>query len=439
MDGISKNFTRRGLKKCPKCKQLNGVRASSCKNCKLKLDYNKTTEKLLKQVDQPNTTLEKSDPGPSTHQSQPGPSTSVERKEQFVWNQDVESLDIDNLSDIPVDILQDVEFSMEDNLIYLEDFELTDCQIELMDEFSLTDKIDIDIPGEENFEFDDLERELLEFEQFEKNLEEEIKAEDQVLSINNKIQVINKFLVKKLLRNQDKNQRDAEKPNLSTFIKLLASNGILLNKLKLKYSNPPVYSPEQVIIDFNQWLNSIIETIWNSMEFNGNADSRILTFSVNHNFFKCLSSRFTASSNKKRKANRKITITKGLHKGLQKSTWTFNRLLVVKQIFETEQMSIETEQKFMKISENPPRYEKFVIEEIDDDPPTSKCRKISPKVYSTRLKVNPKGSGEREHTFTISWTPNVLKKSQYGEMEINFFYQRRDSIGHKFIVDKKKK
>jgi hypothetical protein len=93
-------------------------------------------------------------------------------------------------------------------------------------------------------------------------------------------------------------------------------------------------------------------------------------------------------------------------------------------------MSIETEQKFMKVSESPPRYERFVI---DDVPVPQGFPKISPKLFSTRIKVNPTTRKEKENPFTISWTPNVLRKSQYGELEIKFYYER------KFVTDQNQK
>jgi hypothetical protein len=285
MEGLSSKFTRRGIKKCPNCRNLIGTRSLNCSKCKFQFSVGKSKKKS----------------STKKNSQEAERSVSYEEREEYVWKHEMEGFEINYLSDLPLEILPEQSDELEpseifypteqeppdqDQIIY-QDFELTDCQIELLDEFSLTDKIDIpNDNSHSNYEFHDIEKELLEFEQVEKNLEEEIiktESESKEKSIKNKVQIINKYLVKKLLKKQtNQSDSDAEKLNLQTFIKLLSSNGILLSQAKIKDGSGPVYSPEQVSIDFNQWLNSIIERIHFEMDFNGTANSRTLTFSVNH-------------------------------------------------------------------------------------------------------------------------------------------------------------
>lgn len=110
---------------------------------------------------------------------------------------------------------------------------------------------------------------------------------------------------------------------------------------------------------FNNWLDSVIETINSTIDFAHDGHPEPLVFSVSQVrpittefgaicmisfvsfqlFFAILRTKFSAGTKKKRLPNRTVLVSEGKHKGLTLFAWNFANLRLVQHIFSTKNVS----------------------------------------------------------------------------------------------------
>lgn len=239
----------------------------------------------------------------------------------------------------------DLDENIPNNNIELVGFESLDCQIELMDEFKLTDQIDMCTSG---FELSVNDSSIItNFDEFD-NAFNGISSEN--LEITKK-QLIKQKVVKKL------------------------ENIIEIS--------------ERTSLEFSCWLASVVERIHLAMDFNANGKPEKMLFSIPHVFFQCISTRFT-NGNKRRLPNSIFIIDASNSNsktlvGLVAHTYIFTNLNMVKNILKTEHIELNVEQRFTKKSCG-------TFCKIEEDVEIENCdqksyAKVRPTEYQTFLKV----------------------------------------------------
>lgn len=214
--------------------------------------------------------------------------------------------------------------------------ELIDCQIELMDQFKLTDHIDLSSNEIHLDEADDLFANAI--------------VDLSSLGMDLKLDPI------------------VEAPKPSSAVTL---SNVKVNR-DVSGSKPhriPRFDPNGEVCEtlmFDQWLESVVERVNNCMDYNDNGKPEPLVFSVCHvsiiydqsisivlfnktmcnfqGFFNTLSTRF--STGVKRRLPLVSTIDIGSRTGLARFTWKFSNVDIINNIFKTKSVHNQTNTKF---------------------------------------------------------------------------------------------
>ncbi|KFB44671.1 AGAP001614-PA-like protein [Anopheles sinensis] len=177
-----------------------------------------------------------------------------------------------------------------------ESLQLMDCQIELMDEFDLTDRIDFcpsDIECDESM--------LLPDDVFE-NLSVEVEPKE-----GKKEKLVEVTAKKAALRQGgrvEKEKLTRGSYNVRKLMKALESNGIIFNRLQRNRSSEPdessrktsplpAYEATLCNLSFTQWLESVIEQLNAIIDYNTNGKPEAQTFRIHEDFFRCIRARFS--------------------------------------------------------------------------------------------------------------------------------------------------
>lgn len=196
----------------------------------------------------------------------------------------------------------------------------------------------------------------------------------------------------------------------------------LLPNLLRRTSNP--IDEKNTILSFSEWLSSVTDRINDTMhyQFDGNPDP--LVFHVPQKFFDCLQQRISSSSKKKRLPNhatafvRKEALPLGT---FTKYTWNITNIQHVKQIFDTPERPLELSRRFVENRDgsfdlyNAPK--ENAVDSYGKQP-------IRPFELKTFLKVGHMSADQKDPPipFTLEWIPDVLPKSQIGELRMRFQY-----------------
>ncbi|GAB6023318.1 hypothetical protein CHUAL_008121 [Chamberlinius hualienensis] len=207
------------------------------------------------------------------------------------------------------------------------------------------------------------------------------------------------------------------------------------NKLYLKKTaGEAVLVEANVNVDFHQWLDGVIERIYELMHYQFDGNPEPLTYQIPNFFFDCLEERFSIGCKKRRLPNSTTIIARDKVPPLGSFThysWHFTNLLHVKQIFDTPKMQLEVIRYF---TEN--RDGTYVAHDPPVPPPETRYydkmkgrhQPIRPLELKTFLKVGKNGADVTP--FIIEWVPNLFPKSKTGELSIKFQYghQRNNQI-----------
>lgn len=237
---------------------------------------------------------------------------------------------------------------------------------------------------------------------------------------------------------KDDNKTEIDTSNIITITETITTNG---NKTRPLIKKGSVVQPKKtgiitvvdestVSIKFVQWLASVTERINQTMHYQFDGHPEPLVFHVPQVFFDCLQQRIATGVKKKRLPNsttafvRKDALPLGT---FSKYSWHITNILHVKQIFDTPEMPLDITRSFIENRDgtydlyHPPKDK--VDELAENYKKTEKTLLIKPSELKTYLKVGTMSSDQKEPTpFIIEWIPDILPKSQIGELRITFEY-----------------
>ncbi|XP_023213638.1 uncharacterized protein C2orf42 homolog [Centruroides sculpturatus] len=237
---------------------------------------------------------------------------------------------------------------------------------------------------------------------------------------------------------KDDNKNEIETPNIIAITETITTNG---NKTRPLIKKSSVVQPKKtgivtvvdestVSIKFVQWLASVTERINQTMHYQFDGHPEPLVFHVPQVFFDCLQQRIATGVKKKRLPNsttafvRKDALPLGT---FSKYSWHITNILHVKQIFDTPEMPLDITRSFIENRDGtydlyqPPKDK--VDELAENYKKTEKTLLIKPSELKTYLKVGTMSTDQKEPTpFIIEWIPDILPKSQIGELRITFEY-----------------
>ncbi|KAM6902063.1 uncharacterized protein C2orf42 homolog [Xenentodon cancila] len=208
-------------------------------------------------------------------------------------------------------------------------------------------------------------------------------------------------------------------------------------KLRLEESasgNAQVVDEHTVTMGFHQWLASVTERIHQTMHFQFDGKPRPLVYHIPQEFFNALQQRLSLGSKKRRLPNFTTVVKNdGLPLGsFSKYTWHITNLLQVKRTFDTPELPLEVTQSFVKNVDG--SYSRFHCPEPPPEPEllegcrTDRPQAIRPMELRTFLKVGPGTAEQKEASpFVMEWIPDVLPRSQMGELRISFEFGHQQS------------
>ncbi|XP_055907514.1 uncharacterized protein C2orf42 homolog [Eupeodes corollae] len=285
--------------------------------------------------------------------------------------------------------------------------ELSDCNIELMDQFELTNQIDLCNGG--------------------------VILSDTDLFQGNSIVMpdLSDTIVDDLIVAQNQNQPQLMLP--ITPLPVVEQNAVRISKKKTKKVNI-AHSPKKTLevvksavvdagkglnpgpsLEYVMWLDHVIECINMNVDFNSEEPNVSLSFNVHEDVFAHFSTSFT-NGVKCRLPNSTVVVKKGKFKGLLKYTWILQSASKVQSIFKTKNMSVEVERKFQPSGD---KYVPYVDEQCDLIVLNKKYKKISPKMYIAHIWFDCSNNNQKTG-FKIEWVPNVFPKSNFGVLNIEF-------------------
>uniref|UniRef100_A0A8D8BNL6 Uncharacterized protein C2orf42 homolog n=1 Tax=Culex pipiens TaxID=7175 RepID=A0A8D8BNL6_CULPI len=318
-----------------------------------------------------------------------------------------------------------------------ENIQLMECQIELMDQFMLTDRIDFcpsDVElSDENVVFPADEELGLVVDDTEVPKEPAPKTKSSKL-----VEVTTK---KAALRQTSKVAKEKLKKgsyNVRRLMKILESNGVVFNRIKRSEAaamavgsateggSIPSHEASLCGLTFTGWLESVIERINSVIHYAGNGKPDTLVFSIHETFFQCLRSRFSVG-HRLRMPDHSYELDEP-RRGLTCQVYKFSCYRSLRHVFKTDRIALKFEKSFCRAADGS-------FEEIDlsDGDGSSKVgRPIRAHEFTTYVKM---GSYRREeeaqvHYFVIEWIAGVLPVSRFGEMRISFEYGHRENRVH---------
>ncbi|KAL1376819.1 hypothetical protein pipiens_001565 [Culex pipiens pipiens] len=318
-----------------------------------------------------------------------------------------------------------------------ENIQLMECQIELMDQFMLTDQIDFcpsDVElSDENVVFPADEELGLVVDDTEVPKEPAPKTKSSKL-----VEVTTK---KAALRQTSKVAKEKLKKgsyNVRRLMKILESNGVVFNRIKRSEAaamavgsaaeggSVPSHEASLCGLTFTGWLESVIERINSVIHYVGNGKPDTLMFSIHETFFQCLRSRFSVG-HRLRMPEHSYELEEP-RRGLTCQVYKFSCYRSLRHVFKTDRIALKFEKSFRRAADG-----SFVEIDLSDGDGSSKVgRPIRAHEFTTYVKM---GSYRREedaqvHYFVIEWIAGVLPVSRFGEMRISFEYGHRENRVH---------
>ncbi|KAI3362108.1 hypothetical protein L3Q82_012437, partial [Scortum barcoo] len=196
-----------------------------------------------------------------------------------------------------------------------------------------------------------------------------------------------------------------------------------------------VVDERSVTMGFHQWLASVTERIHQTMHYQFDGKPQPLVYHIPQEFFNALQHRLSLGSKKKRLPNFTTAFVRndGLPLGsFSKYSWHITNVMQVKRIFDTPELALELSQSFVKNVDG--SYSRFRCPEPPPEPElpdgfrTDRQQAIRPMELRTFLKAGPGSADQKDAApFVIEWIPDVLPRSQMGELRISFEFGHQQS------------
>ncbi|KAM8705309.1 hypothetical protein ACLKA7_009728 [Drosophila subpalustris] len=297
--------------------------------------------------------------------------------------------------------------------------ELTDCNIELMDQYQLTDQIDLCS--------DDIELPLV-GEPFNILAPPPIFAKAAPPTTNQlpaielpTISVIKESAIKASeIVNEVKTRKQPPLP---------AKRHLIVNESTDTAAVEAVGVEVEPALAYEAWLDYVIELINDSVEPSPvQEQAAVSTRLVQHSLhvhketFSHFCKSFSAGI-KRRPLHKVSVIETGKHKGLSKYVWHFSASHTVKRIFSSRNLSLQLERSFERHKDGD--FVPYVRQVPAQTIPPSKQRFVYTKLRLYVVKMLFDTEQKNTSGLLLSWTPDVLAKSHFGLLQVEFTLQTR--------------
>ncbi|XP_050083298.1 uncharacterized protein LOC126569928 [Anopheles aquasalis] len=318
---------------------------------------------------------------------------------------------------------------------------IQDCQIELMDQFDLTDRIDfcpsdiecdeslllavppnvIQSPSDDSFCCTTTADLPLEGD----GKRAKGKKQPPLVEITTK---------KSALRQMSRLPRDkltGGSYSLRKLMKTLESNGILFNRIPRPATTTmpvdvPPYEASLCNLSFIRWLEAVIEQLNSVIEYSSDGRPGPQTFRIQEDFFRCLRARFSIGHH----LRQPDVVEPQAHPQKPASQFfKFTHHNQVLHVFRTERIALCFEKHFTRSACG-----QYTAIEIEDPPAVAIAtfpvtgRPIRPQVYSTFIKLGRykhEADQERIYHLGLEWIGGVLPRSGFGDLRITFEFGHR--------------
>ncbi|XP_016976045.1 uncharacterized protein LOC108042333 [Drosophila rhopaloa] len=309
--------------------------------------------------------------------------------------------------------------------VFAEPIELTDCNIELMDQFQPTDQIDICS--------EDIELPLISehynilaappiFTEATPSVDtDQLPIELATISVVKKAPVKVSEIVREV--------KTRKQPPLPAKRDLIVNNSDkvtpVVNTLCLDASVQPALS-------YSAWLDHVIELLNERFEPletpNAGLTKRLVqqNFHVHKDSFSHFCKSFSAGY-KRRPLDKSTVIESGKYKGLNQYTWHFTSSHTVKRIFSTPNIELHLERAFERHAEG--NFVPYVRPATEPNVPGKKRIVYTRlKLYMVKIIFEMSPKDQSGNGLLLTWTPDVLPRSQFGLMNVEFTVETRSPI-----------
>ncbi|XP_041565565.1 uncharacterized protein LOC108148639 isoform X1 [Drosophila elegans] len=308
--------------------------------------------------------------------------------------------------------------------VYAEPIELTDCNIELMDQFQPTDHIDICS--------EDIELPLIS-EPYNILAAPPIFAEGTPAVVTDQlpIELATISMVKKAPVKVSEivtEVKSRKQPPLPAKRDLIVNNSA---KVTPVIENLCLDASVQPALSYVAWLDHVIELLNEGLEplETPNAGLTIRLVQQNFHVHKETFSHFCKSFSaglKRRPLDKFTVIESGKYKGLNRYTWHFSSSHTVKRIFSTSNIELHLERAFERHAEG--HFVPYVRPAIEPHVPGQAKKRVvyaRLKLYMVKIIFETPPKDQSGNGVLLTWTPDVLPRSHFGLMHVEFTVETR--------------
>ncbi|XP_016931152.4 uncharacterized protein C2orf42 homolog [Drosophila suzukii] len=308
--------------------------------------------------------------------------------------------------------------------VYAEPIELTDCNIELMDQFQPTDQLDICSEDIElpliSESYNILAAPPIFTETTPSVVTDQLPIELATISVVKKTPVKFSEIVTEV--------KSVKQPSLP------AKRDFIVNKTASATSVKDTLSVDasiQPALSYSAWLDHVIELLNERFEPIETPEVALTKRLVQQNFHvhKDTFSHFckSFSTGVKRRPLDKITVIEsGKYKGLNKYTWHFASSHTVKRIFNTTNIGLQLDCAFERHADG--HFKPYVRPAAEQHIPGQvKKRIVYPRLrlYMVKIVFEVAPKDHSGNGLLLTWIPDVLPRSHFGLMHVEFTVETR--------------
>ncbi|KAH8338568.1 hypothetical protein KR059_009950 [Drosophila kikkawai] len=300
--------------------------------------------------------------------------------------------------------------------VYAEPIELTDCNIELMDQFQPTDQIDLSS--------EDIELPLIS-EPYnilaappifsEASPADQLPIELATISMVKKAAPVKASEIVREVKSR-------KQPPLPAKRALIVNKPAAANQV---LDTPCQEACVQPALAYSAWLEHVVELLNEALEPRETPQAGISKRLVQQNFhvhrdtFSHFCKGFSAGI-KRRPLDKVTVIESGRYKGLTKYTWHFTTSHTVKRIFSTANIELQLQRAFERHPDG-----QYFVPYVR--PPTSiensskkRLTYARIKLYMAKIIFQMAPKEQAGNGVLLTWTPDVLPRSHFGLMQVEF-------------------
>ncbi|XP_020811959.1 uncharacterized protein LOC110186959 [Drosophila serrata] len=301
--------------------------------------------------------------------------------------------------------------------VYAEPIELTDCNIELMDQFQPTDQIDLSS--------EDIELPLI-------SEPYNILAAPPIFSEASPAVVTDQLPIELATIAMVKKAAPVKASEIVTEVKsrkqppLPAKRALIVNKPDQTQvlDTPCLEASVQPALAYSAWLDHVVELLNESLEPQATPQAGITkrlvqqSFHVHKDTFSHFCKCFSAGI-KRRPLDKVTVIESGRYKGLTKYTWHFTTSHTVKRIFSTGNIELQLVRAFERHPDGE-HFVPYVRPPVSEGSGKKRLTYATLRLYMAKIIFEMAPKEQAGNGVLLTWTPDVLPRSHFGLMQVEF-------------------